>query len=286
VPGPVHPFRDEEFGYANGEGMTSKNSTQPGDGATAGHEERFSLQVRAIIEKHEKQLLPHEPKREVFASDEAYTQHRDEYERELEKCQRELWLMRVHLLESRASIDYDNGDELKEMIATKLAVSSPNRIHASDWWWTPADPSFQDILRKIQRLLEKETASKARPWRQGISYAWYVLSELIYLAIVVGVFSVASSRFETVVFSALVMIYNAVSSRISGVGLATIYLMQRLEEAYSEIGRAVGLRVSVSPAREAAKQISKSGIAALIHNVSIGIGSLIALWHLLTVILS
>jgi hypothetical protein len=39
-------------------------------------------------------------------------------------------------------------------------------------------------------------------------------------------------------------------------------------------------------ASEAAKQIGRSGITALIHNVSIGIGSLVALWHLVTAILS
>ena len=106
------------------------------------------------------------------------------------------------------------------------------------------------------------------------------------MAIILGIFSVATSTFETVVFSALVMIYNAVSSRIGGVGLGAIYLMQRVEEAYSEIGRAVGLKVSVSPAKEFGKQVTKAGIAAVIHNIFLGIGSLIALWHLVGAILS
>jgi hypothetical protein len=82
------------------------------------------------------------------------------------------------------------------------------------------------------------------------------------------------------------MIYNTVSTRISCIDLGIVYLMQRLEEAYGQVGRALGLKVSVSPAREAGKQIGRSGIAALIHNVSIGVGSLIALWHLVTAILS
>ena len=67
-------------------------------------------------------------------------------------------------------------------------------------------------------------------------YAWCILTEMIYLAIVVAVFSAATSQFETVVFSALVMIYNVVSSRISGIGLVTMYLMYQTEEAYGEIG--------------------------------------------------
>ena len=260
--------------------MKTSNSSQSGDDGTAGHEASFSRQVGTIIEKHEKQLLPNEPERELFFNSE------EAYARECERRQRELWLMRRHLLEDRPSIDYDDGEELKEMIANKLAVSSPNKTHSSDWWWTPADPSIQEILREVQRALEKETKSKARSWRREMFYAWSVLSELIYLAIVVGIFSAATSKFETVVFSALVMIYNAVTSRISGIGLGAIYLMYRLEEAYGDIGRALGLKVPTAPAREAAKQTTRSGAAALIRNVSIGIGSLIALWHLVAAILS
>lgn len=254
------------------------DNSAPNGSSISGSEATFSRQVSTIIDKFEREFRSREHFIAEFEGEAALETRRTEFEREIR-------LMRVHLLESRSSIDYDKGEELKEMIANKMAVSSPNRIHSSDWWWTPADPLFDDVLKKVQRVLEKETASKSGAWHQGLSYTWSVLSELIYLAIIVGVFSVASSEFETVVFSALVMIYNSVSSRISSVGLATFYILQRLEEAYSEIGRAIGLRVSVYPAREAAKQISKSGVAVLIHNVSIGIGSLIALWHLVAAII-
>lgn len=175
--------------------------------------------------------------------------------------------MRVHLFEERSSIDYDDGEELREMLANKLAVCSPNKAHSSDWWWTPSSPSIQESLREVRRALEKETKSKAHPWRRGMLYAWSVLSELIYLAIVVGIFSAATSKFETVVFSALVMIYNAVTSRIGGI-IGAIYLMYRVEDAYGEIGRTLGLRIPVAPAGEAAKQFGRSGIVALIHRAT------------------
>ena len=92
-----------------------------GDSASS-REERFSNQVKAIIEKYEQELLPREPKRERFTP-EAYAELLEEYKRESEKYQRELWLMRFHLLEERSSIEYDNGEELKEMIANKMAMS-------------------------------------------------------------------------------------------------------------------------------------------------------------------
>jgi len=259
--------------------MRHRNSAQSGDDGVKGHEANFSRQVSAIIEKREREFRSREHSIAEFEGD-------AELEKQRAELERELWLMRVQLLEERPSIDYDDGEELKEMLANKLAVSSPNKAHSSDWWWTPANPSIQEILREVQRALEKETKSKARPWRRAMFYAWSVLAELIYLAIVVGVFSAATSKFETVVFSSLVMIYNAVTSRIGGIGIGAIYLMYRIEEAYGEIGRTLGLRLPVAPAREAAKQLSRSGIAALIHNISIGIGSLIALWHLVGAILS
>jgi hypothetical protein len=239
----------------------------------------FSRQARTIIERFEREFGSRERSIAKFEGEAELERRRAEFERELH-------LVRVHLLEDRPSIDHDDGEELTEMIANKLAVSSPNKAHSSDWWWTPANSSIQEILTEVQRALQNETKSKAQPWRRGMFYGWSVLSELFYLAIVVGVFSAATSKFETVVFSALIMIYNAVTSRISGVGLAAIYLMYRVEEAYGEVGRALGLKVPVSPAKEAAKQVSKSTVAALIHNISIGIGSLIALWHLVTAILS
>jgi hypothetical protein len=266
--------------------MKPKNSGQPSDDGAAPHEANFSRQVSAIIDKHEKKILPLEPMRQVFSSEEAYAERREEYERELQRCQHELLLTRHYLLDDRPPIDGDNGEELKEMIADKLAVSSQNKVQPSDWWWTPAEPSIQKILTETQQSLEKETKSHAPTWRGRMLHAWSILSAVIYLAIVLGIFSAATSKFETMVLSSLVMIYNSVSVSLSGVGLGGIYLLQRLEETHGEIGRKLGLRVSVSPAKTAAKHIARSSVDAVIHSVSIGIGSFIALWHLVTAILA
>ena len=174
--------------------MKRNSSAQEVDNTSA-HEASFSRQVSTIIEKFERQ----------FRSSEA-TIAKIEGEAELERRRaefnHELLLMRVYLLENCPSIEHDDGEELKEKIANKLAISSPNKADSIDWWWIPANHSIQEILSEVQLALDKATNSKAQPWRRGMFYAWCILTEMIYLAIVVAVFSAATSQFETVVFSA------------------------------------------------------------------------------------
>jgi hypothetical protein len=250
-----------------------------------GHEESFSRRVTAIIDKLEKEWIPtdigsKEAERALFfRSDE-------DYEEETKRRKREVWLLRSNLLDDRSSIDYDNGQELKEMIANKLAVSVPSKVTALEWWWQPGDHKVQEILREVQRALEQETKKGPSTWRKALSYAWTFLWELTYLLVVIGIFSVANSKFETVVFATLVIIYNAIATRIGGIGFMALYLISRFEEGYGEIGRALGHRVPVALSREAAGQLSRSGINLLIQSISVGIGSLVAFYHLVIAIIS
>ena len=243
-------------------------------------ETRFTRAVTEIIDRYEKRILPKKPPRERFRSEEIYQERIENFEQRYEECQREVSLLRAHLLEDRPSIEYDRGEELKNDIATKLAISAVDLAQLSDWWWTPADDSVRQVLAEVQRALDKETRSKFQSWRTGLSYVWSVLVELIYLILVVALFSAATSKFETLVFSVLVMIYNAVTSRLSGIGVGLSYLLYRGEETHGEIGRALKLKVPVAPSVEVAKQIRKSTVMAAIHQAAVGIGSLIALWHL------
>jgi hypothetical protein len=43
-----------------------------------------------------------------------------------------------------------------------------------------------------------------------VKIAWNVLLQLVYLAVVIGILSVADSRFETLVLAGLVQLYTAV----------------------------------------------------------------------------
>ena len=126
--------------------------------------------------------------------------------------------MNRYLIDIHDSIDEDDVEELKQDIANKLAISSMDRVGRKDWWWTPANGLVTGTLKEVQRTLEKMTAGNTRGWPRKLRLAWKVLAELIYLAIVLGVFSVASSEFEIVVFAALVLIYNSVLFVGAGIG--------------------------------------------------------------------
>ena len=101
---------------------------------------------------------------------------------------------------------------------------------------------------------------------------WWVFVELVYLAIVFGLFSVATSKFETVVFAALVLIYN----RVAGVGIAAAwsfaYLAHAAELIHWKFGRMLGLKVAIAPLTEAKKAVGDLSIPNFIRLISIGIG--------------
>jgi hypothetical protein len=54
-----------------------------------------------------------------------------------------------------------------------------------------------------------------------LAYAWRIFVALIYLGVVVGILSVATTRFETLVLAMLVQLYAAVLYNFSAIGKAT-----------------------------------------------------------------
>ena len=54
-----------------------------------------------------------------------------------------------------------------------------------------------------------------------VPYVWRVVVGLIYLAVVIGILSIATTRFETVVLAGMVQLYAAVLYNFSVIGVAT-----------------------------------------------------------------
>ena len=53
-----------------------------------------------------------------------------------------------------------------------------------------------------------------------VSYVWRVVGGLIYLAVVIGALSIATTRFETLVIAGIVQLYAAVLYNFSLIGVA------------------------------------------------------------------
>jgi hypothetical protein len=232
----------------------------------------FKSEINRILEKH-KGGFALEPLR--FPDDEL---ENDRLERK-----REFHLMSAYLT---AALDEEDVEELKQRIADKLAYNSLQRIGENDWWWSPADDLIASTLRDVLRTLEKDTKKTTGDKLRKFRWIWWVLSELIYLAVIIGLFSAASSKFETVVIAALVLIYSKIALVGSGIAIFFVYLAHTAELIYWEFGRTLRLKVPVSRLTEAKKALGDLPVPSFIRNVSIGIGSLIAVWHLVVVLLA
>jgi hypothetical protein len=230
----------------------------------------FKPEIKNILDKHRDRFAL----KPLSFPNERMEQARLEREREYD--------LMTHFLTT--SMDEDDVEELKQNIADKLAYDSLPRI-GDNWWWSPANDLVASTLRDVQRTLERSTEKKARNWFRKIRWVWWLFVELVYLAIVFSLFSAATSKFETIVFAVLVLIYN----RVAGLGIAAVwsfaYLAHAAELIHWKFGRMLRLKVPIAPLAAAEKAVGDLSIPNFIHLIAIGIGSLIALWHLIVALL-
>ena len=232
--------------------------------------------IEKIVAKH---------KREFMLNEETAREHSGEDGVKFVKnLKREFDLMHLHLVECKESIDEYDAVQMIDQIKNKLAVSETRwqRVRPNEWWWLPTQPVVEKVLREVQRNLERATENKRKRWLRILSFVWHVLIELMYLAIVWG--AVYCRKFEDIVFAVLVLIYNSAGSVGSALGMGKVQLLYSNAVAHGEIMRSLNTKASVTDVDEAAKTISNLTVKGVIHNVSIGIGTLIALWHLVTAI--
>jgi hypothetical protein len=234
--------------------------------------------VEKIVAKHKHEFMLNEETAREYSGEDGV--------RFVKNLRREFDLMHLHLVECKESFDDYDAVQMIDQIRNKLAVSETRwrRVRPDEWWWLPAQPVVEKVLREVQRNLEKATEKKRQRWFRILRYARHVLVELVYVTIVWGVFTAANSKFEEIVFAVLVMIYNSVGSVGSALGMGVVQLLYSNAAAHGEFMRSLNAKASVTEVNEAAKTVSVLTVEVLIHNVSIGIGTLIALWHLVTAI--
>jgi hypothetical protein len=166
---------------------------------------------------------------------------------------KQFWLVRTYLVENKDSIEGDEADELRELVANKLAVGS-KAASIDDWWWTQPSPSVERLLREVHRVLEKGTAKKKWLWLSVLRYTWKIFLEVVYVVVVLAVFSIATTKFETVVIAILVLIYNRAKGIGTGIGISFSYLAAVMERMYGDIGRSMKLKIPILPEKEPTKE--------------------------------
>jgi hypothetical protein len=226
-------------------------------------------EIEKILERHKRD----------FQLDPISSHESDDKNRERIGRQRDFDLMTHNIT---ASIEEEDVEDLIQHIEDKLAYDSLQTIGRYDWWWTPPSVAVTGTLRDVRRALNAATKKKktVKDRFRKFRWVWWVLRELIYLAIVIGLFSVSTSKFEAVVMAALVLIYSRVAMLGVGLGAIVTYLGHTVEVIYWEFGRRLRLKVPISRLTEAKEPLGDLSVQTLTHSISIGIGTLIALWHI------
>jgi hypothetical protein len=137
----------------------------------------------------------------------------------------------------------------------------------------------------VKRILAKAAPPpKSERWK-WIGYVGLVLAELFYLGIVIGIFASAESKFQTICFSILVTIYNAIASVGSVLVNIAFRLGQQMNTIHGDLGRSLKFKIPITDQYEFKKTLDKLDKKAAIHLVVLSIGGVIALWHLVAAII-
>jgi hypothetical protein len=230
-------------------------------------------EIEKVLAKHEKDFMLDEGSARRLEGESGVQR--------VKELRKDFELLRAHLVGNSEGIDRDEAEELKDQIDGKLAVGA-KLIGENDWWWKPAEFSSEQVLKDVERVLRKTL--KERWWRAALRYLWRVFVEIIYLTLVIGAFSVASTKFEIVVVGILVLIYNAASVSASLTSFTFCYFVVGMHKVYGDIGRSLRLKIPIAPEKDAEKTLNIASVNLMIHNISLGLGSFVALWKLVNAV--
>jgi hypothetical protein len=122
--------------------------------------------------------------------------------------------------------------------------------------------------------------------RKSLSVAWAILVNSLSVCVALYLYSALGSDFEVLVVSLLLLIYVALASRASLLGLAFISGILQAVHLHENIRQLLGSSLSLyekQEVRKAEKQNKKVWVDAMISNVGNGLISAIALWHIVKV---
>ena len=105
---------------------------------------------------------------------------------------------------------------------------------------------LSDVLEFGLRKADKKRRRKQ--WGDGgyIGHAWVALQGIARLAIVIGIFSAAQTKFESIVFASLVLIYELVSNAVSGQAITASLFRLEMENHFKRVRRLLKEEVSLT----------------------------------------
>jgi hypothetical protein len=150
------------------------------------------------------------------------------------------------------------------------------------------EPYLVDMLDLgLEKAKEKRKRESKESNSRYIGYAWSVLKGLIRIAVVIAVFGIADSKFQTVVFALLIMTYNGLEGAASSQGYLILQMVTALNEEFARLRRLMKERLSSFDeeiqSEETQKLINaanKSTVQYFIHGIFVSITWVIALWKL------
>jgi hypothetical protein len=180
---------------------------------------------------------------------------------------------------------------IQEHVPTKYDYQKESfRERIEQFLWEGKAEDLNAYLMDVLQLgLERANEKERRKYRKGgyLGYTWQVVTGVFQVGIVLGVFSVAKTRFETIVFALIILTYQTIRSHFQGLGTALLGSVTVFREESMTIRRLLKERTPETIAereneegRELEKATHRTQISTLIQTVFSLIVWAIALFEL------
>jgi hypothetical protein len=142
-------------------------------------------------------------------------------------------------------------------------------------------------------LKKAQSRRKRKQWGDGdyVGHVWEALTGIVRVAIVVGIFVAAQTKFETIVFAMLVMIYYAIYGAssgylqiIQGVAFGVDNQFKRIRRALKVEIPAVDREIEYEGEQELLKEASRGKVRFWIRAAFFYVIWLVAIWKLVAAV--
>ena len=147
-------------------------------------------------------------------------------------------------------------------------------------------PTMDNYYEEVLNQLKKSEENRKVAFRRNLpSYIWLVVKDLFAFAIILAVFNSATTSFETLLFSLLVLIYLSVEGFFSSYGYKTAQTTMGLANELLQIKKLLKYQENEEEVEKREKALvlfQKLDTCAVIHSVFLLIFFLITLAKLLS----